>query len=138
VKLIVVSIGGNDLGFSSIITVCLEDYEAKLGSCMPSQQAVINAKLPAAVSGIEKAIDEIRAVMSASGYARADYRLVLQTYPAVVPRASDTRYPELGPERTLYGCPFYDQDLTWARDHAAPEIGGAVKTAAAARGGGGA
>ncbi|MGI8864026.1 MAG: GDSL-type esterase/lipase family protein [Solirubrobacteraceae bacterium] len=134
VKLVVVSIGGNDLGFSSIITACLEHYEAKLGPCMPSQQAVINSKLPAAISGIEKAIDEIRAVMIAAGYARSDYRLVLQTYPSVIPRASDARYSELDPGRTLYGCPFYDQDLTWARDHAAPEIGGAVKTAAAARG----
>lgn len=134
VKLILVSIGGNDLGFSSIISACLQDYEAKLGPCNPTEQAAINAKLPAAISGIEKAIDEIRAVMTTSGYARSDYRLVLQSYPSVVPRASDTRYPELGPERTTFGCPFYDQDLTWARDHAGPEIGGAVKSAAAARG----
>ncbi len=134
VKLILVSIGGNDLGFSSIISACLTHYEAKLGPCNPAEQAAVDAKLPAAISGIEKAIDEIRAVMTASGYAPSDYRLVLQTYPSVVPSAPNTRYPELGPQRTTFGCPFYDQDLTWAHDTAGPEIGGAVKTAAAARG----
>lgn len=134
VKMIVVSIGGNDLGFSSIITACLKDYEAKLGPCQPSQQAAINAALPAAIAGIEKAIDEIRAVMATAGYTRSGYRLVLQTYPSVVPRAADARYPELGPQRTTFGCPFYDQDLTWAHDQAGPQIGGAVKTAAASRG----
>jgi hypothetical protein len=134
IKLIVVSIGGNDLGFSSIIAACLEHYEAKLGPCEPSQQAAVAAKLPTAIAGIEKAIDEVRAVMAGAGYRPADYRLVLQTYPSVVPRASEARYPELGPQRTTFGCPFYDQDLTWARNQAGPEIGGAVKSAAAARG----
>ncbi len=134
VKLIEVSIGGNDLGFASIIASCLEHYEAKQGPCMPSQQAAVQAKLPTAIAGVEKAIDEIHAVMSAAGYRRSDYRLVLQTYPSVAPRASETRYAESGPDRTTFGCPFYDQDLNWARDQVAPEVGGAVKSAASARG----
>jgi len=134
VKLIEVSIGGNDLGFASIIASCLTRYEAKQGPCKPSQQAAVQAKLPTAIAGVKKAIDEIHAVMSAAGYRRSDYRLVLQTYPSVAPRASETRYAETGPDRTTFGCPFYDEDLTWARQEAAPEIGGAVKSAAAARG----
>jgi len=134
VKLIEVSIGGNDLGFASIIASCLEHYEAKQGPCKPSQQAAVQAKLPTAIAGVKKTIDEIHAVMSAAGYRRSDYRLVLQTYPSVAPRASEARYAETGPDRTTFGCPFYDEDLTWARDQAAPEIGGAVKSAATARG----
>ena len=56
---------------------------------------------------------------------------MLQGYPSVVPRASEARYPEVDPQRSTYGCPFYDTDLDWARDQAVSEIGGMVKAAAA-------
>jgi len=134
VKLIMVSIGGNDLGFASIIAACLQAYTAKTGPCEPSQQAKIDALVPKATAGVVKAIDEIRAVMGEAGYASGDYRLVVQTYPSVVPRASETRYAETGTDRTTFGCPFYDQDLNWARDRAAAQIGAVAKAAAASRG----
>jgi hypothetical protein len=98
------------------------------------QQQKLDAAVPGAVERVKKAIDEIRAVMATAGYAQTDYRLVLQTYPSVIPRAPEARYAEQSPERSAFGCPFYDEDLTWGRDMAAPQIGGVVKTAAAARG----
>jgi hypothetical protein len=134
VRMIVLSIGGNDLGFAGIVTSCLEAYSLHLGPCEPAQQAAIEQRVPAATLAVERAIDEIRAVMAAAGYRDGDYRLVAQTYPSVVPRASDARYAEADPRRVIDGCPFYDQDLTWARDRAAPEIGDVVRTAARARG----
>ncbi len=134
VRLIVVSVGGNDLGFASIVAACLQAYESRTGPCRDSQQPKIEQKIPTATAAVEKAIDEIRAVMSAAGYAAGRYRLVLQTYPSVVPRAAEARYGEDDPQRTSAGCPFYDTDLDWARTQAAPEIGGMVKAAAAARG----
>jgi hypothetical protein len=134
VKLIMLSIGGNDLGFASIVAACLEAYAAKTGPCQPSQQPKIDAAKPKALAGVEKAIDEIRAVMAEAGYGRGDYRLILQTYPSVAPRASEVRYPEATQERTLNGCPFYDQDANWARDSAAGQIGAVSKAAAASRG----
>jgi lysophospholipase L1-like esterase len=134
VELIMLSIGGNDLGFASIIAACLQAYTAKTGPCEPSQQAKVDALVPKATAGVVKSIDEIRAVMAEAGYGQGDYRLVVQTYPSVVPRASETRYAELGTDRNTFGCPFYDQDLNWARDRAAPQIGAVAKTAAASRG----
>lgn len=134
VELIMVSIGGNDLGFASIIAACLQAYTAKTGPCEPSQQAKIDALAPKATADVGRAIDEIRAVMTEAGYGLGDYRLVIQTYPSVVPRASETRYPETGTDRNTFGCPFYDQDLNWARDRAAPQIGAVAKAAAASRG----
>ena len=83
---------------------------------------------------MEKSIDEIRAVMAEAGYGRGDYRLILQTYPSVAPRASEVRYAETTQERTVNGCPFYDQDANWARDSAAGQIGDVSKAAALARG----
>ncbi len=134
VKIIFLSIGGNDLGFASIVQDCFERYTAKLGPCMPSQQPVLAAQLAAVRLKVQKAIDEVRAVMSQAGYRTTDYRLVMQGYPSVVPRASETRYLELDPRRETYGCPFYNTDLDWARNQAVSEIGGMVQAAAHARG----
>jgi hypothetical protein len=73
------------------------------------------------MSGVAKAIGEIRAVMQAAGYRQWNYRIVLQSYPSPVPRASENRYPEAGLARTLTGgCPFYDRDLNQARDRIVP------------------
>jgi len=134
VKLVMLSIGGNDLGFGSIIAACLQAYVARTGPCEPSQQQKIDALKPKVIAAVGKAIDEIRAVMTQDGYSGSDYRLILQTYPSVAPRAAETRYPENGSERTANGCPFYDQDLNWARDRAAPQIGDVVRAGAQSRG----
>jgi hypothetical protein len=134
VKIIYLSIGGNDLGFASIVQDCFERYTAKQGPCMPTQQPALAAKLPAVQLKVQKAIDEIRTVMNQAGYRTSDYRLVLQSYPSVVPRAAEARYAEVDPSRSVYGCPFYDTDLDWARNQAVLEIGGMVQAAAHARG----
>jgi hypothetical protein len=135
IRMIVVSVGGNDLGFAPIVTACFEAYLTHMPPCSQTQAAALSdANLAAATAKIENAIDEIRATMRSAGYADGDYRLVLQTYPVVIPHAADARYSELDPRRTVEGCPFYDADMNWAQDVAAPRIGNAVKAAAAARG----
>ena len=135
VRMIVVSVGGNDLGFASIVTACFEAYLTHQPPCSQSQAAALSdANIAAATAKIEHAVDEIRATMRSAGYADGDYRLVLQTYPVVIPHAADARYGEVDPRRTVEGCPFYDADMNWAQDVAAPRIGSAVKAAAASRG----
>lgn len=135
VKFVVLSIGGNDLGFADIIRQCTQAYAARTGPCNPSQQAVVNSRKPAAFAGVAKAIDEIRAVMAESGYSRSNYRLILQSYGSPVPRASEARYAELGADRgTVGGCPFYDADLNWARDSLVNQIANGLRYVAAASG----
>ncbi|MCA1824984.1 MAG: hypothetical protein LC640_12135, partial [Frankia sp.] len=68
--------------------------------------------------------------MRTAGYSRHDYRLIAQSYPSVAPRASENRYLQDSGDRTAHGCPMYDQDSNWARDHVVHEIGSAVRTAA--------
>lgn len=133
IKLVALSIGGNDLGFASIVSACLQAYATRGTPCMTTQQPKLDAAKPKAVAGVEKAIDEIRAVMTEAGYKAADYRLIVQTYPSVVPRASESRYGENDPLRANV-CPFLDVDLTWGRDSASRQIGEVVEQAAAARG----
>ena len=135
VQLIVLSIGGNDLGFADIIKNCAVKYAARTGACNPGEQANVDARRQAAFSGLAKAIDEIRAVMADRGYTRSQYRLVVQSYPSPVPRAREARYPELGVERdTTGGCPFYDADLNWARDSLVNQIADGVRFVAAKAG----
>lgn len=133
VRLVQVSVCGNDLGFASIVAACLQAYATKGTPCSQSQQPKLDAAKPKVTADVEKAIDEVRAVMAKAGYGRGDYRLILQTYPSVILRAGESRYAENDATRANV-CPFYDVDLTWGRDSASQQIGGVVKTAAANRG----
>ena len=96
-KVVVLSIGGNDLGFADIIRACAQAYAARTGPCRTRQQAVVDAKRNAAFKGVDKAIDEVRAVMAESGYTRTQYRFIVQSYGSPVPRAAEARYGELRP-----------------------------------------
>jgi hypothetical protein len=135
VKVVVLSIGGNDLGFADIIRACAQAYAARTGPCNPSQQAVVDGKKQAAFAGVAKAIDEVRAVMTDSGYTQSDYRFIVQSYGSPVPRSTETRYGELGTDRsTVGGCPFYDADLNWARDSLVQQITNGLLYVAAVKG----
>lgn len=134
VRMIVVSIGGNDLDFASIVGDCVLAYLRLKPPCSQTRAgAVSDATIAQAAAKIGRVIDEIRAVMRAAGYAERDYRLVMQTYPVVMTRAANARYAELDPRRAIDGCPMYDADMDWANDIAAPRIGRAVRIAAARR-----
>lgn len=135
VKLVVLSIGGNDLGFADIITACVAAYATRTGPCYEAQAANVDAAMETAMAGVGKAIDEIRAVMSGAGFSSSSYRLVVQSYPSPVPRASENRYPEIDNTRTVIGgCPFYDADLDYARDVLVKTISDNLETVADAKG----
>jgi len=136
VKLVALSIGGNDLGFSSIVSACLQAYETFGQPCQPSQQAVIDAKFSTAMANVGKAVNEIRAVMSSDGYRQSAYRFVLQSYPSAIPRGSEIRVPEIdhNARTNVDGCPVYNSDATWARDSVVSQISNGLKAVAASRG----
>ncbi|MFF1904050.1 GDSL-type esterase/lipase family protein [Kitasatospora sp. NPDC058218] len=135
VKLITLSIGGNDLGFGDVISTCVQDYLVWYSYCHDDQQGEIDARMPTAMAGVGKALDEIRAVMSSAGYAAGDYRVVLQSYPSPIPRGAEMRYPESGWSRSdTGGCPFWNGDADWARDSLVPQISRALAGVAASKG----
>ncbi|WP_354638878.1 GDSL-type esterase/lipase family protein [Kitasatospora camelliae] len=135
IKLITLSVGGNDLGFADVISTCVQDYMVWWSYCHDDQQAAVDSRIDAAMAGAAKSVDEIRAVMSAAGYAQGSYRIVLQSYPSPIPRSSENRYPESGWSRTnTGGCPFWDQDADWARDSLVPQISDRLAGVAAAKG----
>lgn len=135
VKVIALSIGGNDLGFADAIAECARDYIIWNSYCYDDQQADVDQKVDGAMANVGRSLDEIRAVMRAAGYADSSYRIVLQSYPSPLPRGAENRYAQSGWSRVnTGGCPFWDRDSDWARDSLVPQIAGRLKDVAAAKG----
>lgn len=134
---IVLSVGGNDLGFSDIILECASDWATSTWwnrkKCANSEQANVDARMPGAMADLGKAIDEIDAVMALRG--DSDYRFVVRSYPSPIPRGNENRYSETGWSRwNSGGCPFWNSDSNWARDSLVPQISAEIASVAAGRG----
>ncbi|MCB5169551.1 GDSL-type esterase/lipase family protein [Streptomyces bambusae] len=135
VKMITLSIGGNDLGFADIISNCAYDFVLWNSYCHDDQQAAVNAKIDGVMTKVGKSVDEIRAVMSNAGYAAGDYQIVLQSYPSPIPRGTENRYTQSDWSRyNTGGCPFWNKDSDWARDSLVPQIANRLKGVATAKG----
>jgi hypothetical protein len=134
VKLVLLNISANDLGFSDHVIDCTVAWT--LGyTCNAQEQAEIVAALPAAANGLRKAVDEVRAVMSAAGYSTSQYKFLIQGYSSPVPVGANIRYPQSSWDRlTVGGCPFYDVDANWAKNTATPTIVNNMQTVAAEKG----
>ncbi|MFJ8085799.1 GDSL-type esterase/lipase family protein [Streptomyces sp. NPDC096205] len=135
VKAVALSVGGNDLGFASIIETCATDYMVWYSYCYDDQQQVVDSKIDAVMANVGKSIDEVRAVMGAAGYGSSSYRIILQSYPSPIPRAAENRYSESGWSRvSTGGCPFWNKDSDWARDSLVPQIASRLRQVAGAKG----
>ena len=68
VEMIVLSIGGNDLGFANIIITCTVEYNTSpswwTNTCHDQEQVGVDSRMAAAMAGVATAIDEIHAVMA--------------------------------------------------------------------------
>lgn len=139
VRTVVLSVGGNDLGFGDIIAACTVAWTTSSSTspryCRDEQQPLVAQRLPRAMSDVGRAVDEIRSVMTQAGYAASDYRFVLQGYPSPVPRGAENRYSESGSARlSTGGCPFWNRDSDWARDGLVDQIADNLRVVAAAKG----
>ena len=134
VKLVLLNITANDLGFSDHVIDCTVAWTLGF-TCNAAEQAEIVAALPAAANGLRKAIDEVRAVMSAAGYSTSQYKFLIQGYASPVPVGANIRYPESSWDRlTVGGCPFYNVDADWAKNTATPTIVNNMRNVAAEKG----
>lgn len=139
VKLVVLTITANDLGFSDHVIDCTVAWSTSSADnphyCHPQEQAEMEAAMPAAQAGLRKSVDEIRAVMTAAGYSTSQYRFVLAGYSSPIPRGADIRYPESGWSRLdTGGCPFWNADADWAKNVATPYIVDGMRQVAAEKG----
>jgi hypothetical protein len=135
VKAIELTIGGNDLGFATIVTNCVIAYLAP-SALNPPCNEVFGPNLPARLARVQanvvKAINDIRATMADAGYRPNSFKLVLTSYPVGLPDTADMRYPEAGPDRfTKGGCPFLDADVHWGHSDITPRLAQTLRAAAA-------
>ncbi len=133
VKLVVLTILANDVGFADHVINCTVRFLLGLGTCNQDQFAAMQSDMPAAQEGLRKAIDEVRAVMAQAGYSPSQWKFVIAGYSSPVPAAANVRYS--GSARwTQGGCPFYDADFDWAKNVAAPYMIDSMRAVAAEKG----
>jgi hypothetical protein len=142
VKMVNVSIGGNNFNFASIIQSCVQDFLLSptwwKDYCNDDGSVTANfttANVNAQTLAIKNAILNVRTAMVNAGYADASYKIVVQDYESPLPPGSGIRYSESGYTRqSTGGCGFWSNDANWANSTALPTINTAVKNAATATG----
>ncbi|ADB52674.1 SGNH/GDSL hydrolase family protein [Conexibacter woesei] len=142
VKLVAISIGGNNFNFASIIQTCLTDWLTSpwwaQNHCNDDASVTANftpANVTAQTTAIRTAILNVRSAMSTAGYADGDYRIVVQDYESPVPNGAGFRYGESGLTRqNTGGCGMWNADANWANATALPTISAAVHNAATGTG----
>jgi hypothetical protein len=134
VKMVVVSIGGNDFNFADIVQTCVANW---LGSpswwkdyCNDDSSVTANftsANIATVKSRIATALTNVRTAMRNAGYADGAWTMLVQTYPSPIPNSSGFRYAETGYTRqSTGGCGFWNNDANWANGTALPTINNTV------------
>jgi hypothetical protein len=142
VKLVAVSIGGNNFNFASVVQDCVEDflestffydfYCSKESSVTNNFTATNQAKVKGEV---ETALRNVVQAMTNAGYSSSQYTLLVQDYPSPIPLGSGFRYTQSGYSRqTTGGCGFWNTDANYANEKMLPAIDNTVLGAANALG----
>lgn len=131
VELVVLSIGGNDLGFGDIIADCVQGYLMSY-RCGPKWDSAIAGRLDQVREDVGATIKAIKEVLNAA-QGPGTYQFVLQSYPSPMPAAAGFRIPESGPRWSEGGCPVWDSDANWARNELVPTISAQLRQVAAQR-----
>jgi hypothetical protein len=139
VKMVAVSIGGNDFNFASIVQSCVTDFLTSptwwKNYCNDDSSVTSNltaANVAAVCARIATAYQNIRTAMRNAGYADNAWTLMVQNYESPIPNGSAFRYSESGYTRqSTGGCGFWNNDANWANGTALPTIDNAVFGAAA-------
>ncbi len=134
VKMVVVSIGGNDFNFADIVQTCVTDFLASptwwKDYCNDDSSVTSNftpANVSAVKTKIATALTNVRTAMRNAGYADGSWTMLVQTYPSPLPNGSGFRYSESGYTRqSTGGCGFWNADATWANSTALPTINSTV------------
>jgi len=142
VKLVAISIGGNNYNFGSIVQDCVEDFLSSPSwwpnYCNDDSSVTSNfttSNINAQTTAIKNAILNIRTAMSNVGYSSTQYTIAVQDYMSPIPGGAGFRYSQSGYTRqSTGGCGFWNADADWANNTALPDIDNSVLNAAAQAG----
>ena len=134
VRLVILSIGGNDFGFGAIVARCVADYVSSSPDdpnlCRDDrtvQDRFAPSRVAAVRRRIARSIRDVDRAMRQAGYARSRWTLLLQDYPSPIPNGSGFRYPQTRHVRqSTGGCGFWDADAAWANRVALPAMDNAL------------
>jgi hypothetical protein len=142
VKLVAVSIGGNNFNFAGIVQTCVQDWLLSPSwwpnYCNDDSSVTSNFTTSnvAKVKGeITTAIKNVGQAMTNAGYSSSQYTILVQDYPSPIPLGSGFRYSQNGYTRQeVDGCGFWNNDANYANEKMLPTIDSTVFGAAAASG----
>jgi hypothetical protein len=142
VKLVVVSIGGNNFNFASIVQTCVEDFlftpEWWPAYCSRESSVTKNfssSNVATQKTAIKNAILNVAQAMTNAGYSSSQYTILVQDYPSPIPNGSGFRYSQSGYTRqSVGGCGFWNEDANYANSTMLPTIDNTVLGAASATG----
>jgi hypothetical protein len=142
VKLVALSIGGNNFNFAGIVQTCVEDFLESTffhDFYCSEESSVTNNFTTANVNKVKgeitTAIKNVATAMTNAGYSSSQYTILVQNYPSPIPNGTEFRYTQSGYSRqTTGGCGFWNKDANYANATMLPTIDSAVTGAAAAAG----
>jgi hypothetical protein len=142
VKLVALSIGGNNFNFAPIVQTCVEDFLESTffhDFYCSEESSVTNNFTTANVNKVKgeitTAIGNVATAMTNAGYTSSQYTILVQNYPSPIPNGSEFRYTQSGYSRqTTGGCGFWNKDANYANATMLPTIDSAVLGAASAAG----
>lgn len=121
---IVVSIGGNDMGFSSIVAACVEGFVLATGQPCADNPTVTKLLSPSheqeVADHIQQGFTNIQNAMFAAGYQDKQWQLVYALPPMPLSTAKQMKYPPS--QRVDMACPFTDTDLDWSNETLLPQL----------------
>ncbi|MHB8531794.1 MAG: SGNH/GDSL hydrolase family protein, partial [Solirubrobacteraceae bacterium] len=118
VKLVALSIGGNNFNFASVVQTCVEDwlfspswwpdYCSEESSVTNNFSASSASRVKSEIAG---SIGNVATAMRNAGYSSSQYTILVQDYPSPIPLGSGFRYSQSGYTRqTVGGCGFWNRD----------------------------
>lgn len=118
---IVMSIGGNDMGFGEVMMACIAafmrpwPFEARCKDDPEVRRRLSDEALAAVERKVEAAIVRVHATMRDAGYANGSWNMIVQGFPRLI--AEDSRYPDTYAGK-LYegGCPVHSVDVAWLNE----------------------
>jgi hypothetical protein len=132
IKLVFISIGGNNFGFGPIIQECVLGFITppywKCNEQAAMRQRISAEEVTARVREIKEGILEIRRAMREAEFRDERYRIVVQNYPSPIASSTTIRYTTAN-RWSVGGCPLWDEDINWANETVIPTIDEAVWTA---------
>ena len=137
IRMVVLSIGGNDFHFGSIVKTCLLQYLFSVSRTPCSKLTSVTdlfgpANVKAQTAAITGAIRNIDDAMTEAGYTSDEWTLLVQNYPSPVPEsASRVRYGEgaLSGRQTTGGCGMFNADMAYANDVMLDTISSTIRRA---------